>query len=163
MSTYRHCQKRTSSADCMDWPKDRTFSILKCFPASLSPQLFNSQFSQTRSNLGCSVIWVAGKGRKKGASVGSLCCNMMWEHSFVWEWERGLQPFSWICPMSWCLPSDTQEHTLSRFQAFRGFICRDLHWHPDWKFLLQNNLICFRIYFRVTYSYSKVRISIQGA
>lgn len=70
MSTYRHCQKRTSSADCMDWPKDRTFSILKCFPASLSPQLFNSQFSQTRSNLGCSVIWVAGKGRKKGASVG---------------------------------------------------------------------------------------------
>lgn len=89
MSTYRHCQKRTSSADCMDWPKDRTFSILKCFPASLSPQLFNSQFSQTRSNLGCSVIWVAGKGRKKGASVGSVCCNMMWEHSFVLRSGKG--------------------------------------------------------------------------
>lgn len=89
----------------------------------------------------------------------------MWEHSVgLRSGKRGFNPSSefsqWVDPYPWHLGRVSQD--------FRGFIHRDWHWHPAWKLLLENNLICCRIYFWATYSYSTARISvillrIQGA
>lgn len=59
-SLHTGTAKRGPAVDGMDWPTDRTLSMVKFFPFSLSPHLFNSWFH--RAELGLQCDWGGREG-----------------------------------------------------------------------------------------------------
>lgn len=116
--------------------------IIQPYWNTSTPQLFISHFPQIKAC--CRAATSFGQQGKEGEREQPWDCSAAtWFGStyFAKKWESSLQPFSWICPMSWCTPTNTQELRFSRFWTFRGFLYRDLDWHLAYELLLQNNLI----------------------